>query len=120
MESVAEVMLREVVGDGGWETLPAETKRMMSDNGYAILAELRGGELELDPSALAAIPQPTLLVTAAESLPAFQEMWAAMAKALPTARTVQVAGNHMIDPAEPAVLDFIREVLAGVPVPTGR
>ena len=33
-----------------------------------------------------------------------------MAEVLPKARLVRVEGGHMVDPAGPAVLDFIQEL----------
>ena len=42
-------------------------------------------------------------------------MTEAMAGALPDARTVLVAGGHLIDPAAPEVLAFIEEVLGAPP-----
>jgi pimeloyl-ACP methyl ester carboxylesterase len=115
-DTAAEIVVRDALGDAAWDAFPDEVKRMLLDNGPAVLAELRGGELEVDADALAAIKQPTLLVAAADSLAPLRDTAYAMAAALPTARTVLVPGGHMINPAEPAVLDFIREVLAGASV----
>jgi pimeloyl-ACP methyl ester carboxylesterase len=114
-DTVAEVVVRDALGDAAWDAFPDEVKRMLIANGPAVLAELRGGGLEVDAAALAAIKQPTLLV-AADSLAPLRDTTYAMAAALPTAQTVLVPGGHMINPAEPAVLDFIREVLAGASV----
>lgn len=85
---------------------------MFADNGPAILAEFEGGGLEMDPVALARVQQPTLLVAAADSPDAFRQATDAMAAAIPKARTVLVGGGHLVNPAEPAVLSFIQEVLA--------
>jgi pimeloyl-ACP methyl ester carboxylesterase len=69
-----------------------------------------------DLARLATIDKPALLVAASGSQEAFRQATAALATALPRARTVTVGGNHLVDPAGPAVLDFIREVIgAGVP-----
>jgi pimeloyl-ACP methyl ester carboxylesterase len=113
MDNLGEVMLRNVLGDATWEQFPDEVKRLFNDNGPAILAEFRGGELEVDAAALATIDKPTLLVAASDSPEAFRQATEAMAAGMPNARTVLVEGGHLIDPAGPAVLDFIREVLAG-------
>jgi pimeloyl-ACP methyl ester carboxylesterase len=112
IDTVGEALLREVLGDGVWEQFPAQMKDLFTANGPAILAELRGGGLEADAAALAAIEQPTLLVTATDSPAPFRQATEALAAAMPDARTVLVGGGHLVDPAGPAVLGFIREVLA--------
>ena len=112
VHTVAEALLRAVLGDATWEGLPEEAKEMFTANGPAIVAEFRGGFLDADPKDLSAIAQPTLLVTAEDSPPAFAEATAALASALPSARIARVRGGHLIDPAGPAVLGFIDEVLA--------
>jgi pimeloyl-ACP methyl ester carboxylesterase len=112
IDRVGEALLREVLGDAAWEQLPPPVQEMFTANGPAILAECRGGGLQVDPARLATIDKPTLLVAATGSLEAFQEATAALAAALPRAWTVTVGGNHLVDPAGPAVLEFIREVLA--------
>ncbi|MBI3971668.1 MAG: alpha/beta hydrolase [Chloroflexi bacterium] len=113
IDTVGEVLLRNVLGDAAWEQFPDGVKRMFTDNGPAILAEFRGGGLEVDAAALATIDKPTLLVAAADSPEAFRQVTEAMAAAMPNARTVLVAGGHLVNPAEPAVLRFIQQVLAG-------
>lgn len=112
VDAVAEAFLREVAGDAGWERMPDEAKRMVTANGPAILAELSGGGLRVTPSELATITQPTLLVAAADSPPAFRNVTEIMQEAIPNARTVLVGGGHLISPAEPAILGFIEEVQA--------
>jgi len=57
-DTVAEVVCRDALGDATWEELPDEVKRMLTANGPAVLAELRGGKLEVDPAALAATSRP--------------------------------------------------------------
>lgn len=112
-EAAAEALWREVLGDAGWDRLPEETRRMVRGNGEAILAELGGDWLPAgDPEGLAAIAQPALIVTAAESPPAFRRANQRAAAAIPNARMAEVGGGHMVDPAEPAVLAFLAEVLA--------
>jgi pimeloyl-ACP methyl ester carboxylesterase len=107
-DMVAEIVVRDALGDAAWEAFPDEVKAMFAANGPAVLAEIQGGELEVDAAALAAITQPTLLVAASDSIEPLRETTYALAEALPNARTVLVPGGHMINPAEPAVLDFIR------------
>jgi hypothetical protein len=85
---------------------------MLTANGPAILAELRGGWWpRADAAALASIVQPVLLVAAADSRPELREPTDALAAVLPNARTELVAGGHLIDPAAPKVRAFIAEVL---------
>ena len=112
IDTVAEALIRNVLGDAAWEQFPDQVKRMFTDNSPAILAEMRGGSLEVDAASLATIDVPALLVAATESPEAFRQCNDAMAAAMPHARTVLLGGGHMIDPSDPAVLDFIREVLA--------
>ena len=109
---MAGVLLRRVLGDATWEQLPEAARRMFSDNGPAILAELAGGALPVDAAALARIQQPTLLVAAADSPEVFRQVTDMLAAALPNARTVRVRGGHMVNPADPTVLSFIQETLA--------
>ena len=62
-------------------------------------------------SALATIDKPTLLVTAADSPPAFTRANERAAAAIPHARTALVGGGHLVNPADPAVLAFVGEVM---------
>lgn len=111
VDAVAEAFLREVAGDA-WDSFPDAARRMFTDNGPAILAEIEGGDLEADAETLARIEQPTLLVAASGSPPVFREVAEAIARAIPKARTATVAGSHLINPADPAVVAFVEEVLA--------
>jgi esterase len=112
VEAVGEALITAVAGEEVWRSFPDEWRRVVTENGPAILAEL-GGEwwLEADTAALATIEQPVLLVAAADSPPEFHEPIDALARALPNGRTVLVGGGHIIDPAAPEVLAFIGEVL---------
>jgi pimeloyl-ACP methyl ester carboxylesterase len=112
MSTVGETLLRGVVGDGGWEGLPAPVRQIFTANGPAIVAELRGGSLEVSADELASIAKPTLLVAGEDSPPAFAEVTHVMAAAMPSARLEWVEGGHIIDPAHPVVLAFVDEVLA--------
>lgn len=114
VKAVAEALVGEVAGQDAWQALPAETRRLLAGNGPAILAELRGEWwLNADAAALATLRRPVLLVGAADSPAEFRQPVEALAAALPDARTAQVAGGHLIDPAAPEVLAFIAEILAG-------
>lgn len=110
--TVAETMLRNVVGDAGWEGLPEPVKQIFTVNGPAIVAEERGGYLDVSEEQLRTIVQPTLLVAGKDSPPAFAEVTDIVAAAIPSARVEWVEGGHIIDPAHPAVLGFVDDVLA--------
>ncbi len=111
MDTVGETMLRSVVDDAGWEGLPEAVKEIFTANGPAIVAEHRGGLLDVSVEQLGTIAQPTLLLGATDSGPAFAEATNIMAGAMPSARVEWVDGGHIINPAHPAVLAFIDEVL---------
>jgi esterase len=112
VDAVGKALITEVAGEATWRSFPDEWRRVVTDNGPAILAELEGEWwLEADAEELATIEQPALLVAAGDSPPEFHEPIQAIADALPDARSVLVAGGHIIDPAAPEVLTFIREVL---------
>ncbi|MGH2715922.1 MAG: alpha/beta fold hydrolase [Solirubrobacteraceae bacterium] len=112
VDAVAQALIGEVAGKEAWRSFPDDVRRMLTGNGPAILAELAGEWwLQADAAALATIEQPVLLVMAADSPPEFHEGPAAMANALPNARTALVGGGHLIDPAAPEVLAFLQEAL---------
>ena len=113
IDAVGEALIDEIFGDGVWPQLPEPLRRILTENGPAILAEL-GGEwwLDADAEALAGIEQPALLVAAEDSRPELREPTEVLAKAIPSARLVVVQGDHMIDPAGPEVLAFVRELLS--------
>ncbi len=112
VSTVAETMFREVLGDAGWEGLPAAAKEIFTANGPAIVAEHRGGSLDVSAAELATLAPPTLIVAGRDSPPAFADVTDRMSAALPSARVVWVDGGHLINPAHPAVLAFVDEVLA--------
>jgi pimeloyl-ACP methyl ester carboxylesterase len=107
-----EALIRDVLGDVVWDQLPAELRSTFSGNSPAVLAELRGGRLSIDPSMVAALDKPTLLVSATDSALGLRAANEVLAAAMPRSRLVRVEGGHLIDPAHAAVLDFIRDVLA--------
>ena len=112
VDAVAQALVTEVAGEEAWHSFPDDVRRMLTDNGPAILAELAGEWwLQADAADLATLKQPVLLVMAADSPPEFHEAPSAMADALPNARTALVGGGHLIDPAAPQVLTFIEKVL---------
>lgn len=111
VDTVAETLFRAVLGDATWEGLPEPARRLFTANGPAIAAEFRGGFLEAGVDELRTIARPTLLVTAEDSPPVFAEATRLLASAIPSARVARVGGGHLIDPAGPAVLAFLDEVL---------
>ena len=112
MGTVGEVFLRAVLGDDAWEETPEEVRRVFTENGPAMVAEERGGLLGASADELGAISQPTLVVGARDSGPAFAEATELTAQAIRSARLEWVEGGHLIDAAHPAVLAFVDEVLA--------
>ena len=109
--TVGEVLLRRILGDAAWEELPEEVQQVFAENGPAIVAEERGGLLDVSAEQLGAIVQPTLLVAGKDSPRAFAEVTEVTAAAIPSARIAWVEGGHLIDAAHPAVLGFVDEVL---------
>ena len=110
--AAAETLFREVLGDETWTELPEATRRTFIENGPAILSELRGDYmLDVDPSVLANIDKPTLLVAATDSPPAFRRVHEKAVAAIPNARAALVGGGHLVNPADPAVLAFVGDVL---------
>ncbi len=114
-ETVGETMLRGVLGDAAWPSVPESVVRVFTANGPAILAEERGALLAVSAEELGTIGQPTLIVGARGSAPEFAEATELTAEAMPTARVEWVEGGHLIDPAHPAVLAFVEDVLAPNP-----
>ena len=111
--TVGETLLRAVLGEGAWEATPEPVQRIFTENGPAIVAEERGGLLDITAADLATIEQPALLIGATDSPPAFAEAIGLVAAAMPAARVQWVDGGHLVNPAHPAVLSFVDEVLAG-------
>jgi esterase len=112
MSTVAETLFRAVAGQSGWHELPESVKEELTANGPAILADERSGYLDVSPERLGTIVQPTLLVAAKDSPPEFAEVTNLMANAMPSARVEWVEGGHLINPAHPAVLSFVDDLLA--------
>ncbi len=113
VDAVAEVLLRGVLGDAGWDGLPEPVREIFVANGPAIVAEARGGLLDVTVEQLGTVGRPTLLVAAEDSPPAFAEVTKLVAGAIPSATVEWVEGGHLIDAAHPVVLAFLGEVLAG-------
>jgi pimeloyl-ACP methyl ester carboxylesterase len=114
MNTVGEAMLRGVLDEAAWQGLPEPVKQIFTANGPAIVAEERGGLLDVGAKQLGTIVQPTLLVGGRDSPPALTDAIRLAAAAMPSARVEWVEGGHLIAPAHPAVLGFVAEVLAGL------
>jgi pimeloyl-ACP methyl ester carboxylesterase len=111
MDTVAEAFIGQVLGPQAWEGFSRDMKRMLTENGPAIVAEFEGGPLELDLGQLETIEAPSLLLAASGSPDAFREVTDRMADAMPKARKAVIGGGHFVDPATPEVLEFVREIL---------
>lgn len=111
----AEAMFRAVLGDEQWESWPEDFKALVAANSPAVIAEVRGAPLPVSSADLAALHLPVLLVAGEDSLPEFRGINDRLASAFTEARTELVAGGHLIDPGEPAVLRFIGEILGRPP-----
>ena len=116
--SASEAVLREALGDQAWDSLPEQLREVFAAASPAVLAEIRGHGLDLseDPldlsgEELAGIGQPTLLVSSQDSPDVLRRVNDRLAEALPLTEEVLVPGGHLIDPAHPAVLDFVGRVL---------
>ena len=105
-EAIGEVVIRQVFG--AWEELPDVWRDVLTVNGPALLAEVRGGETT-DNARLAELSVPTLVVTAEDSPEPTRRSSEALERALPQARKAHVGGGHAIDPPGPDVLEFISE-----------
>jgi esterase len=111
MSTVAETVVRGVLGAEAWEGFPEEAKQILTANGPAMVAELRGGYPDVRAEQLSAMDQPTLLVGGRDSLLDYTEVISLTAAAIPSARVEWVEGGHLISPSHPTVLAFIDEVL---------
>jgi pimeloyl-ACP methyl ester carboxylesterase len=120
--SAARTVIELALGHGTWDAFPDEVQELFATGGGAVLAEMRGRGLDLSeqpwlPSAveLASVSQPTLVLSGESSFPAARAVDECLVAALPHARHETVQGGHVIDPAHPAVLRFVGEVLGGQP-----
>jgi pimeloyl-ACP methyl ester carboxylesterase len=115
----AETVFREALGDAAWESLQDGLKQTVAGTGHAVQAEINGhgmdlseDPLELGEDALAGIRRPTLILSAEDSPEACRLVNARLSGALPFTRTVLVPGGRLINPAHPAVLDFVDRIAA--------
>jgi pimeloyl-ACP methyl ester carboxylesterase len=112
VDAVYKAVIEEVMGEGVWDSFPAEVRRLLTENGPALLAELTYVDEEMpDAAAFTTIVVPVLLVAASDSPPEQREMTEKMAEVLPNAHLVRVGGGHLVDPAGPEVLAFVQEIV---------
>jgi pimeloyl-ACP methyl ester carboxylesterase len=109
VEAAGETLLREVFG--AWEELPQTWRDVFTVNGPALLAEIRGEE-RTDNDRFDELTAPALVLTAETSPEPIRLGSEALGRVLPNARHERVGGDHAIDPAHPAVLAFLSDVLA--------
>jgi pimeloyl-ACP methyl ester carboxylesterase len=109
-EAVARALIGRVAEEDAWPAFPPELRSIFTDNVAPLLADLRGDFLEMSPDEFSAISQPTLILCGVDSPVAPRRSSARMAKLVPNAELIDVPGGHLIDPAHPAVLDFIGRV----------
>jgi pimeloyl-ACP methyl ester carboxylesterase len=112
VDAVYESLVDDVLGEGVWGSFPGEVQLMLTQNGPALLAELRYVDEPMpDAAAFATIESPALVVVASDSPEPQRDMSERMAEALPGAKLVRIGGGHLVDPASPQVLAFLEEVL---------
>jgi pimeloyl-ACP methyl ester carboxylesterase len=116
--SAAQAVFRMALGDSSCESLPADLKELLAAESPAVLAELRGQGLDLSAHPLdlsteeiAGIGQPTLILSSEDSPQVFRLLNDRLAERLPHAEKVLVRGGHLINPAHPAVVDFVRRLM---------
>ncbi|MGQ0776761.1 MAG: alpha/beta fold hydrolase [Pseudonocardiales bacterium] len=105
------------LGDQTWESFPEELRELFAETSPAVLAEIRGKGLDLSEEPLdlnieelAGIGQPTLIVSSEDSSEVLRHVNDRLAEALPHTEKVLVTGGHLINPARPAVLDFVGRI----------
>lgn len=112
--AASEFVIRDALGAETWESFPHDLKEMFTAASPAVLAEIRGVGLDLSAqplhlsaAQLAGIDARTLIVSAEDSPAVLRLVNDRLAEALPRAEKVLVPGGHLIDPAHPAVLEFL-------------
>jgi pimeloyl-ACP methyl ester carboxylesterase len=117
--SATETVFREALGTKTWESFPAELQELFAEMSPAVVAEIRGRGLDLSEEPLklgdeelAAIAQPTLIVSSQDSPDVLRLVNNRLAEARPHTEKVLVTGGHLINPAHPRVLDFVGRILS--------
>jgi pimeloyl-ACP methyl ester carboxylesterase len=91
---------------------------MFADAGSAVLAEIHGPGMDLSQEPwrvgddeFAALAVPTLLVSSEDSPAVFSTVNERLASSMPHAVRTRVSDGHLISPAHPVVLDYVRRLL---------
>jgi pimeloyl-ACP methyl ester carboxylesterase len=110
-----------IVGKDPGDIPPAVMERRMLNAKAARSLALSDDEFPmLDPSALAALPMPIMLLSGEQTAPVHDVIFKAVIKAMPQARSHKVKGaGHSVSQQAPEVfntlvLDFLKETLAEV------
>ncbi|GAA1056594.1 3-oxoadipate enol-lactonase [Agromyces luteolus] len=113
-DRAAEAVFRVMLGDEAWTGLPADVRGAFAAANGGVLAELAGDGLDLsarprryEAGELEAVRAPTLVVVAESSPEPLHRAAGWIVDRIPGARRSDVAGGHLIDPADPAVLAFL-------------
>ena len=119
-QSVARALFDLTLGPELWEGIPEEARGILTAGGPTVLAEINGRGLDLSTEPftpavddLSAVLQPTLVLTGQTSYAVGRAVDVRLTDMLPNARHQVVDGGHLIDPAHPAVLEFLARVVAG-------
>lgn len=119
--AASRAVFRAAPGEEAWESLPAPLCEHLNDASPAVLAEIRGRGLDLSQEPLAlseaevtGTRQPTRIISAVDSPEALHAVNRRLAELLPSPETALVAGGHLIDPADLAVLNFLHRHLPAV------
>ncbi|GAA2029135.1 hypothetical protein GCM10009819_11100 [Agromyces tropicus] len=113
-DRAAEAVFRVALGDDAWTGLPAGARDAFAAASGGVLAELAGDGLDLSAhprryvaGELDAVRSPTLVVVADASPEPLHRAAEWITDRLVDARRSDVAGGHLIDPADPVVLAFL-------------
>jgi pimeloyl-ACP methyl ester carboxylesterase len=119
-DTVAQVVIRDALGDEVWDSFPPELREMFAGTNDGTRAELHGEGMDLsarprifETTDLAELAVPALVVAAADSPEPLRRSAVRLAELLPGAETAHVPGGHLIDPAGSAVLEFVDRHAAG-------
>jgi O-succinylbenzoic acid--CoA ligase len=99
----AEIFLRAVLGDAGYEALPAGVRAAVLQEGDAAASDARMAGL--DPGGLARIRVPVTIAVGSASSPLYRVVADAIAAAVPSARVVVVPeADHMAPVSRPEAI----------------
>jgi pimeloyl-ACP methyl ester carboxylesterase len=111
-----------LVCPGLWGTLDEDGRNRLRANGRMMIEELTGTPYRLTADDLSAIDVPALVLSGTESHPSLRTFAAVLARRLPTARLVELAGSGHVTYAErPAgFAEAVASFAAGAFAQTGR